>query len=326
MEQGQEMTKEEGYGELSQSRVAVWSAVGIIFFIDLLNIVLSIISSVMLDAADIIPIVIDLYLGINLLRGKRSARKWMLIRAVLGLLVWGIMAIFQQDYTSLIMQAGFCGAIIILLTGISTRNRIVGGIACFLVLVVGGVVWAVIPPSAAPVESYTDVSIDGFTVDIPADWEEGDLSEMGVDEMISESGGTFVATFYEDKSGSAGLVLMVLNMKRSYELQGESWDGWQQVEEGEGMSKQDISVMFSSDMLAEESAVFREDTRMFTLGNSDACELLYTVEVEGIPSKVNYVFLFSEEHLGIAYMFYEEADWPTFEECWPIIRDSTRLR
>ncbi len=326
MEQGQEMTKEEGYGELSQSRVAVWSAVGVIFFIDLLNIVLSIISSVMLDAADIIPIVIDLYLGINLLRGKRSARKWLLIRVVLGLLVWGIMAIFQQDYVGLIMQAGFCGAIIILLTGISTRNRIVGGIACFLVLVVGGVVWAVIPPSATPVESYTDISIDGLIMAVPDDWEEGDLSEMGLDEMVSESGGAVAATFYEDKSGSAGLVLMVLDMKRSYELEGESWGGWQQVEEDEGMSKQNISVMISSDMLAEESAVFREDTRVLTLGNSDAYELLYTAEVEGIPSKINYVFIFGEEDLGIVYMFCEEAAWSTFEESWLIIRDSTRLR
>ena len=143
MEQGQETTKEEGYGELSQSRDAVWTAVGIIFFIDLLNIVLSIIFSVIV-AQDIIPIVIDLYLGINLLRGKRSARTWMLIRVVLGLLVWGILAIFQKDFGGLIMQVGFCGAILVLLTGISTRNRILGGIALFVIPFIAGLVLSVI--------------------------------------------------------------------------------------------------------------------------------------------------------------------------------------
>lgn len=143
MEQGQETTKEEGYGELSQSRDAVWTAVGIIFFIDLLNIVLSIIFSVIV-ALDIVPIVIDLYLGINLLRGKRSARTWMLIRVVLGLLVWGILAIFQKDFGGLIMQVGFCGAILVLLTGISTRNRILGGIALFVIPFIAGLVLSVI--------------------------------------------------------------------------------------------------------------------------------------------------------------------------------------
>ena len=143
MEQGQETTKEEGYGELSQSRDAVWTAVGIIFFIDLLNIVLSIIFSVIV-ALDIVPAVIDLYLGINLLRGKRSARTWMLIRVVLGLLVWGILAIFQKDFGGLIMQAGFCGAILLLLTGISTRNRILGGIALFVIPFIAGLVLSVI--------------------------------------------------------------------------------------------------------------------------------------------------------------------------------------
>ena len=128
------------WGELAQSRVAVWTAVGIIFFIDLLNIVLSIILSIMPGALEISSIVIDLYLGINLLRGKRWARKWMLIRVVLGLLVWGILAIFQKDFGGLIMQAGFCGAILLLLTGISTRNRILEGIALFVIFFITGLV------------------------------------------------------------------------------------------------------------------------------------------------------------------------------------------
>ena len=77
-------------------------------------------------------------------------------------------------------------------------------------------------PEPKGVKSYTDVSIDGFTVGIPADWEEEEADEEMM-EAILESEGTVVATVYVDESDSAGVMLMVFDMKRSYELEGESW-------------------------------------------------------------------------------------------------------
>lgn len=165
---GEKVSEEkEGWGELDQSRGAVWIAVGIIFLVNIANIVFSILARETPHAevfgtnvSLIVPIAIDLFLGINLLRGKQWARKWMLVRVVLGLVVWGIITIIEKDFGGLVMQAGFCGAIIILLTGISARNRILGGIACFVLLVGGGIGWAAIsPPTAVVTEKETETEI-----------------------------------------------------------------------------------------------------------------------------------------------------------------------
>lgn len=333
MEQGQETTKEEGYGELSQSRTAVWIAVGIIFLVNIANIVFSVLARETPHAevfgtnvSLVVPIAIDLFLGINLLRGKQWARKWMLVRVVLGLLVWGIITILEKDFGGLVMQVGFCGALVLLLTGTSIHIRLAGSVGLFVLSFVGGLVWAAIPPSATPVESYMEVSIDGLNASIPADWTEDDPSEVGIEEILRESRGTMTAKAYTEKSENAGLIFWMVNMRLAYELEGESWPGWQQLEEAEGFNKQEFCVMYSSGVLSEERNVIRKVIRALTLGNKEAYELLYTAEFEGGPAHANFLYVFGEDHLGIGYLVCKEAAWPTFQECWPRIRDSVRLK
>ncbi len=144
--------------------------------------------------------------------------------------------------------------------------------------------------------------------------------------MISQSQGTIAAAMYGDNSGRALVMLMVLDMKQSYELGGLSWGGWEEVEEVEGMSKQDTALMFTSASLVTERNVTVESTRMLTVDNCDACEVLFTAEVEGEPSKANFLFLFGEDHLGCTLMFCQDTVWHIFDECWPVIRDSSLLR
>jgi len=143
----------EGYGDLSQSRAAIWCAVGIIFLVDVLNIVLMLVLDASMDVYVITSTFIDILLGVNLLRGKRWARTWILIRVVLGLLVFGGMAIAQQDYGALVIQAGYCGAFLILLTGITTRTKITSGVTLFVVSLIAGMILALMPASVATQES-----------------------------------------------------------------------------------------------------------------------------------------------------------------------------
>ena len=140
--------RERGWGDLDQSGAAVWTAAGIIIAVDLLTIGLAIAareapSEEVAGAlvSQVPQIAIDLFLAVNLLRGKRWARTVTLVRVVLGLLVWGALYGIEQDFTSLVMQAGFYGALILLLTGTSTRNRIGGAVALLSVTFVGWIVW-----------------------------------------------------------------------------------------------------------------------------------------------------------------------------------------
>ena len=177
-----EKNEVEGYGDLSQSRAAIWCAVGIIFLVDVLNIVLTFVLDASTDVYVIASTVIDVLLGVNLLRGKRWARTWILIRVVLGLLVFGGMAIAQQDYGALVIQAGYCGALLILLTGITTRIRLSSGVTLFVVSLIAGMILALMPASVATQESLpsgepkipshytTYTSEELFSVSYPPDW------------------------------------------------------------------------------------------------------------------------------------------------------------
>lgn len=175
------MTRKGG-GELSQGRSAVWSAVALILLVDVLYIVFWMTSLVSLDGKAIVPMAIDLLLGIGLLRGRRGARIWMLVRMALGLVVFGIMWGIQGDYSSLSMQAGYSLAIIVLLTGSGTRARIASGIAVFVVGAVVSAVMVAAPSSVARQEVLTSGEPDipshfsthteegVFSISIPAEW------------------------------------------------------------------------------------------------------------------------------------------------------------
>jgi hypothetical protein len=125
---------DQGWGEISQSHGAVIAAAVIILF----NALLSIITSFSGDAGSpglfIGSFIFDIILSINILRGKHWARTWMLIRAVLGFIIWFIVSLAMKDYASAIIQVGYFTSIILLLTGHTTRLRLWGSVALFIVL------------------------------------------------------------------------------------------------------------------------------------------------------------------------------------------------
>lgn len=190
VEKDEERSGGKGYGELSQSRAAVFSAVGILFALDLLGILLMVLVGEesqtqvpIRDSQIIFSIIIDLVLGINLLRGKSWARTWMLIRLALGIVAWGIIYGVDGDFASVLMTTGVLVALILLLTGASTRLRLVGGVSLAVLATLGGLIWVfmlsfatelelpTIPETPVPEHFSTYTSEGLFSISYPPDWE-----------------------------------------------------------------------------------------------------------------------------------------------------------
>ncbi len=88
-----------------------------------------------------ISIVIDLGLAIGLLQLRAGARTWVLIRAGLGAIVWPVLFFQSNDFASAVLMTlaewGYCGGLILLLTGQSKTWRLVLAVAVFAVFFLG---------------------------------------------------------------------------------------------------------------------------------------------------------------------------------------------
>lgn len=72
----------------------------------------------------VIPIIIDLVIGINLWRGRgQQWASWAVIRAVLGMIVFGLMYLSQGAISDFLAQVAFCSSLILILTGKGRRAK-----------------------------------------------------------------------------------------------------------------------------------------------------------------------------------------------------------
>ncbi|NIV30419.1 MAG: hypothetical protein GWN58_13260 [Anaerolineae bacterium] len=89
----------------------------------------------------IIRIAIDVGLAIGLLQLRKGARTWVLIRAGVGATLWPIVLFLSNDLITAaimsVMQWGFCGALLLFLTGQSKTWRLVLGMVIFVVFTLG---------------------------------------------------------------------------------------------------------------------------------------------------------------------------------------------
>jgi len=119
-----------------QSPLAYRLAAAVLFFGVVINIVDMIVGG---SAETVATLIIDFGLAVGLIRLKAGARNFTLFRAVLGAILWPILMFVGNDvFTAIIMslmQWGYCGALILLLTGRSKTWRLVLAIAIFVVFV-----------------------------------------------------------------------------------------------------------------------------------------------------------------------------------------------
>jgi hypothetical protein len=95
---------------------------------------------IMGDSASTIS-AIDLLLAFGLLQFRPGARNWMLFRAGVGAIVIPLWAFASNEITTAIVmsviQWGYCGALILLLTGQSKTWRLILGVGIFVVFTLG---------------------------------------------------------------------------------------------------------------------------------------------------------------------------------------------
>lgn len=178
-------------------------------------------------------------------------------------------------------------------------------------------------------ENYKDVLLDGFSVAIPSDWQEVELS-LGIADAVSDSEGSVIVVSYLDESDTAEFALIVMDMQRMSELAGDTWEGWDKLwqEQSSTETKKQYAQMVSDHIfttLWKSQNINLQEIRMFTVENRDACEILSTAEREDIPVNENILFVFEEDKVGIVLIIVTSVDWSTFQSCWCRIRESARF-
>jgi hypothetical protein len=124
-----------------QSRLAYRLAAALLFVGASLNILDALLSGGASIAPYLVSIGIDVALGVYLLRLSGRARLWVLARAILGGIVWPILAFLGNDpFTAVVMSAmqlGYSSALVLLLTGQSKTWRIALALSIFVVFTLG---------------------------------------------------------------------------------------------------------------------------------------------------------------------------------------------
>jgi len=132
--------------DTGQSRLAYRLAAAVLFLVALINVVDGVLAWALGVEAEVglctaLPILIDFGLGIGLIQLRKGARTWVLIRAGVGATLWPILLFLGNDpITAAIMSAmqwGFCGALLLLLTGESKTWRLALAAAIFVVFTLG---------------------------------------------------------------------------------------------------------------------------------------------------------------------------------------------
>lgn len=120
-------------------------------------------------------------------------------------------------------------------------------------------------------------------------------------------------------------MLMAQDMGRIFESYGESWEGWEDMLEAEGLAKEDLIVQASGYFVGELEELSREVHRQLTIQGNEAWELQLTGKLEGELARAALIIIFGEDDMGLVMMLVKEARWGKFEGTWTKIRDSAEL-
>jgi hypothetical protein len=129
-----EIPKANGWGEITQSRGAIIAVIVIALFIDVLNFISLATGSAKWNSIYFGAFLWDIICTIYMLRGKRWARTLMLIRVIIGLVIWSAVSLINNDYFSVFLQIAISVPLILLLTGHTTKLRLWGSVTLFIIL------------------------------------------------------------------------------------------------------------------------------------------------------------------------------------------------
>jgi len=90
-----------------------------------------------LSAGNFTAPIVDIIIGVNLWQVKEQWKRYTVWWALIGLVIFGGGALVTGDYFSLILQLGFSGSLILLLTGTPSRVRTIAATGIYLVAYIG---------------------------------------------------------------------------------------------------------------------------------------------------------------------------------------------
>jgi len=317
--------KSTGYKGLAQSKTAIFGAVGIILGLDILTLVLA---AVISDTTqfDISPfsLIFDLFLIIFLLRGKNWARVWILVRAVLGLIIYGIISIMDANYVAILIYTGITVTLFILLTGTSARRRIILGFSVFIITIIGSISWYVSLLVPSEVNDYTTTSVDKLTLEIPNNW--SNAVNPYDNEYLSGIDTEYITyKAYSDKTGNACVEAIVINMDNMANSYGATWEDWEQFELYTGYSQETFIDTWMDEAMTEFSDPILIISDYPTIRNQKYCEYIYTCTIEDIPCYAYFWWIISQHDLALVALTCTSEHWATFEESWDYIKYSASL-
>lgn len=116
--------------DTKESLLALRVAGVFLLFIDTLDLIFSLVIMWLVPDATVnllpvfVSMAIDVFIAVSFLRGRTQYRIWAIVRATLGFVVFGFFgAIAQEAYLQVAMSAALNGAVILIVTGRSTRAR-----------------------------------------------------------------------------------------------------------------------------------------------------------------------------------------------------------
>jgi hypothetical protein len=116
------------WGAFAEQRLALRVAAGFLFVnvgsMILLAGFMAMLGGFSVSPALVASVIVDTYFGASLWRGRTQWRTWAILRAVVGLIVFGLPALAKGAILDLLMPVSFSGALVLVLTGESKRERI----------------------------------------------------------------------------------------------------------------------------------------------------------------------------------------------------------
>lgn len=131
--------------EISEKRLALRVGAGFLFAnigLGLLLIAIVLLTSIAAGGGfassmlcvSIVPIAIDMAIGINLWRGRgQQWAAWAVLRAAVGMIVFSLIYLSQGAFLDFLAQISFCGSLILVLTGKGKRVKTWVAIAIYVV-------------------------------------------------------------------------------------------------------------------------------------------------------------------------------------------------
>jgi hypothetical protein len=171
-----------------------------------------------------------------------------------------------------------------------------------------------------------DVTVGMMTVSLPGGWERPDDYEDILGSVLGSADAAWIAAdAYEAKSGDSLIFIESIDMVTYYDLQGQSWQGWDTELEEADMTKEDYVAFMQNGLVGQSADISLVALQPLTIGGHESWESTFAAVEDGGVTHICVVLIFAPDSLGVVQLMIAEDDWAQFENTWTAIRDSATI-